>query len=123
MNTKDQKKDAMLKRERDVIEEHKVANKQLKQTIQDKDEVNTRMKAEISKFNQENEELARQLAEAQKMHAHVQSLIAQTSSHQEMKHQIDIQNKGTNETVSYDAGPKKKLYKLQELLQMTKTRK
>ena len=64
MNTKDQKKDAMLKRERDVIEEHKVANKQLKQTIQDKDEVNTRMKAEISKVNQEKEELARQLEEA-----------------------------------------------------------
>ena len=40
-----------------------------------------------------------------------------------MKHQIDIQKKGTSETVSYDAGPKKKLYKLQELLQKTKSKK
>ena len=67
MNAKDQKKDVILKQKSDVIEEHKVANKQLKQTIQDKDEVNTRMKAEISKVSQEKEELARQLAEAEKM--------------------------------------------------------
>ena len=63
-----------LKHDRDVIEEQKIANKELKQMVEDQHEVNTKMKAENSKLNQEKKELARQLAEAQKM-------LAQTSGH------------------------------------------
>ena len=96
MNAKDQNKDAILKRERDVIEEQKTANKQLKQTIQDKEEVNNKKDAEINKVNQENEELKRQLAEAQKM-------LAQTTGHQVMKHQIDVQKRTTRDALSYVA--------------------
>ena len=49
----------MLKQKSDVIEEQKIANKKLKQTIDNKKDFNTKMKAEISKINQEKEELAR----------------------------------------------------------------
>ena len=59
MNAKDIKKDAILKQKSEVIEEQKIANKQLKQTIQDKEEFNSKKDAEINKVNQENEELKR----------------------------------------------------------------
>ena len=47
-----------------MIEEHKIAVKQLKETIQDREEVNSKKDAEINKVSQENDELKRQLAEA-----------------------------------------------------------
>ena len=59
MNAKDIKKDAILKQKSEVIEEQKIANKQLKQKIQDKEEFNSKKDAENSKLSQENEELKR----------------------------------------------------------------
>ena len=53
-------------------------------------------KAEIGKVNAEKEELARRLAEAEKM-------LAQTSSHQVMAKQIDKQKKTTRDALSYVA--------------------
>ena len=72
MNTKIQNNDAILKQERDVIEEQN-------QMIKDKDSQNSKLSHDI-------QELTRKLAEAEKM-------LAQTSSHQEMKNETDRQKR------------------------------
>lgn len=54
MDAKDLKKDLLLKQKSDVLEEQKVALKYIEQKIEDKDQLNTKMKAEIGKLSQEN---------------------------------------------------------------------
>ena len=60
------------------------------------------MKAEIIKVNQENQELVRRLAEAEKM-------LAQTSGHQVMKQKIDREKRTTRDALSYVAELKREL--------------
>ena len=55
---------------------------------------------ENSKLSQENQELARRLAEAEKM-------LAQTSGYQLMKQQIDMEKKNTRDALSYVAERKR----------------
>ena len=86
IKAKNQKMKTTLKQNSDVIEEQKIAIQELKQQIEDKDEVDAKKDAEIFKINQEKEELARLLAKVQKM-------LAQSSSHQVMKQEIDMEDK------------------------------
>ena len=55
---------------------------------------------ENSKLSQENQELARRLAEAEKM-------LAQTSGYQLMKQQIDMEKKNTRDALSHVAERKR----------------
>ena len=96
LNEKDQKKDTILKGERDKNQEQELKIKAQQQTIQNTQHVNEQKDAEIRKINAEKKELARRLAEAEKM-------LAQTSGHQVMTKQIDKQKKTTRDALSYVA--------------------
>ena len=90
-----------LKQNSDANKEQKIENKQLKQNIKDRDEVNTKLKAENSKLSEEKEELAVKLAEAEKM-------LAQTTGYQVMKQQIDMEKKNTRDALSQIAERERK---------------